>query len=161
MSVKTTKKSLLVSKAKTAYGLLGEIAELVLAEPKRLRMTMFLSTDANRLLGFDPGAAPKCNTVGCICGWATVLRGTRKQIATQQDASIGLYDYGDMPGASILGLDSQQATQLFNPDTGISGQNGTKRQAIEVARRIKRFQKKHRAQLLATKLPNPASVSAT
>lgn len=129
------------SKAKTAYGLLSEIAKLALAEPKRLRMGMWLDREA--ALTFED--APACGTVGCIAGWAVMLRGTRKQ---QREMETNVYcDFSDAPAAAVLGLDSDQAHELFNPQ--VDGSYGTLTHARNAVRRIRRFQKQHAKQLKA------------
>lgn len=136
----SAKKGMPKSRAKTAYGLLGEIARLALAEPKRIRMAWWLT---------DPGAMPEdkrpaCGTVGCIGGWVLTLKGTRAQ---QRDALRGaVTDAGDN-AAAILGLKESQAHALFDPF--VRGRAGTVTQARAVAARIRRFQKQYAAQLKA------------
>jgi hypothetical protein len=139
------KKSLLPkSKAKTAYGLLSEIAKLALAEPKRLRMGMWLDRKAARTFA----DAPACGTVGCIAGWAVMLRGTRQQ---QREMENSVYCVlADAPATAVLGLDRGQAEELFNPN--VDGSYGTLTHARNAVRRIRRFQKEHAAQLKAKKV---------
>lgn len=127
------------SKAKTAYGLLSEVIAVVLAEPKRLRMSIPLSRGAESFYQISPGEMPACGTVGCVAGWAVVLR----------DATIE----GNVTRTArgLLGLDERQADELFF-EWDEEHSDGTEAQARSEARLIRKFQKKYRAQLLAKKV---------
>lgn len=134
------KAKLPVSRARTAYGLLSEIAALALAEPKRMRMSVTLLRD-------DPASAPNfypaCGTVGCIAGWTTVLKGLRT------DPFGGVLS----SAARTLGLIGEQEDDLFCDVPLCSATNQqTVAHAKAVARHIREFQKKYRHQLLAKKV---------
>lgn len=122
------------SKAKTAFGLLSEIAALAIEEPMRMTMNNWY---------LRPGAwkeprrgFPACNTVGCVGGWTETL----------------------VPNAGAdrtLGLSQAQEVELFYPrllmKDGIAhGQ--TLAHARKVVAHIRRFQKKYRGQLLSTRI---------
>lgn len=139
------------SKAKTAYGLLSEIAALALQEPKRMRMSTWLNRKAKRMYGAD--ATPACGTVGCIAGWGAILAGTkREQRALERSGAE--FD-GVIPwkaiGARIFGLNESDALQLFKAD-GIAGNQGTLQHARNVVKCIRRFQQQHAAQLKAKRV---------
>lgn len=134
------------SKAKTAYGVLNTIAKLALDEPKRMRMGTYLDR-------FDKGNPdeplcgikqwPACGTVGCIAGWTTELRPQRSE------KLLSIVDRA----ARVLGLNQEQATQLFHDGKLCTEQGqGTVKHARHVVAHIRAFQQKYRAQLLAKKV---------
>lgn len=125
------------SKAKTAYGLLSEVAALVRAEPKRLAMAIW-TTDGDEDLP-PTGVFPACGTVGCIGGWTETLMRER-----------GI-EYPDAP--TILGLVGEQSALLFCPSRLMNAANQqTPEHAAETVAHIHKFQKRYRAQLLAKKV---------
>lgn len=140
-AVKTIPKS----KAKTAYGLLSEICDLIIAEPKRYNQTRFLAVqggDERPPMGF-----PSCGTVGCVAGWVVALKDRRA------------IKYTDVEGvaSSVLGLVDTQKYQLFSGNA-LNNNNGhgpdpqTKQHARAGVKHIRRFQAKYRAQLLKKKV---------
>lgn len=118
------------SKAKTAYGLLSDIAKLAQEEPARMRMDCW---------GGRPGTytvisrVPACRTVGCIGGWTEVLRPKKR-------------------AARTLGLTNAQELELFYGPLCLEDNQGTRRHASRVVSLISRFQKKYRTQLLTKKV---------
>ncbi len=128
-----------VSKAKTAYGLLSEIAALAIAEPKRIDMARWLVKQVdvdNNLVEAPMLGFPECGTVGCVGGWVDTLKGR----------SSGHAGY-------VLGLTSQQDYQLFYPEDPQLYVNGqTPAHARRIAAHIRKFQRKYKAQLLAKKV---------
>lgn len=136
-----------VSKAKTAFGLLSEVAKVALAEPKRIymglwggqkgnfsRLTSDVTSSGYENIGLHIDKRPACDTVGCIGGWTEALK----------------------PGkaASLrLGLSPTQAECLFYPYRLCEEPNqGTLAHAKKVVAHIKRFQKKYSSQLKRTKV---------
>lgn len=133
-----TKKTIPLSRAKTAYGLLSEIRRLILDEPKRYDQTDVLRT---RPLYGTGSYWPSCGTVGCVAGWATTLKGK-----PSRDGWKTL-----MRARHILGLDAQQADDLF--DGGAAGHDPQKPgHARRGAYHIAAFQVAHAKQLKAKKL---------
>lgn len=127
-----------VSKAKTAYGLLSEIAALSLAEPKRMRMGVFLATNVTS--GDWGDEMPACRTIGCIAGWTTVLTKSGGGDVSEE-------------ARLALGLTTQQSVELFlYKRLCQSFGQGTARHSRRVVSHIRRFQKKYKAQLLAKKV---------
>ena len=120
------------SKAKTAYGLLSEIAALVTAEPKRFDMSTWIRREKhgeNARRGF-----PACGTVGCIGGWTQLLRPREGGAQT------------------ILGLTFEQSNELFTPSGWLAEDGQTAAHARKYVAHLRRFQKKYAAQLKAKKL---------
>lgn len=129
--MKTTK--IPKSRAKTAYGLLGEIRALALDEPKRMEMCSWGGVVGNARFRRE---APACGTVGCIGGWVNVLHPKSRE-----------------EGARIaLGITYDQADELFYGDLCTDDDQGTMKHARRVGALIRKFQKKYRAQLLAKKV---------
>lgn len=125
--------------------LLLKVREAILLEPKRLDMWNWLGTASKR----DNPDGPKCGTIGCISGWACVLkekearglktfRGAARRLLN--DVTIGL-----LAGADALDLTNRQAGDLFVPsswptDLGLCGTvEGTPKHAEVVAKGIDRF----------------------
>jgi hypothetical protein len=122
------------SQAKTAYGLLSDIAKLALTEPKRMWMCAWGGEAGNACDYYALGDGPACGTVGCIGGWTDVLR-----------------PRGD--AWETLGLTGEQRSELFEPRALIRDpEQGTLAHAKRVAAHIRRFQRTYRAQLLRTKV---------
>lgn len=120
------------SKAKTAYGLLSEIKRLILAEPLRLAMGVWLAREDDEYTDSDDVKCyPACGTVGCIGGWTQAL--TRKERTRASD---------------ILGLNDHQQTELFHDGRLVYAKNQqTARHARATAKHIVAFQKKYASQL--------------
>lgn len=143
MSEKTvTRNALPKSRAKTAYGLLSEIAALIVEEPKRYNQHDTLDI-RGRKQGLSLGYAeyPNCGTVGCVAGWVAALISPRP--SRVQDV-LGY-------AGRVLGLSVRQQDCLVSANAA-----GPERQTVAHAQRgvehIRRFQKRYRAQLLAKKL---------
>lgn len=131
-------KSIPKSRAKTAYGLLSEIRALILAEPKRYDQTTFIARE-NDAWSFVLGLKmPACGTVGCVAGWVATLKGPR-------DFS---YEDASMIAEDILGVPCHD---LFNGGA-VKQRPQTAAHAKAGAHHIAKFQKEHRAQLLAKKV---------
>ena len=132
-------KALPKSRAKTAYGLLSEIAALGLAEPKRIQMGIYLHQQG---VDADPDDYyPACGTVGCIAGWTCILK------------SLGWLGSIWGPAMELLGLNLDQANELFHDESLCAAPDQqTKAHAKAVAKHIHRFQKKYAAQLKAKKV---------
>lgn len=120
------------SRAKTAYGLLSEVARVVTEEPKRFDMSLWRKVEGRTM--FPPALGfPACGTVGCLGGWAEVLR-------------------PGIAAAATLGLTDDQANELFCPTgwNAVAGQ--TAAHARKYVAHLRRFQKKYAKQLKAKKL---------
>lgn len=141
------------SNATNAYELLNDVCRVVLEEPKRAYMTTYISAFQ------DPSTAkiggPACGTVGCIAGWVGILK--RPRGAQNGDDVRGYDESGcrntmDERAEGLLGLSTDD---LFTSDlydtAGATTEYtyGTRDYARAVVRKIRAFQKQHRAQLLA------------
>lgn len=128
------------SRAKTAYGLLGEVAALILAEPKRY--------DQRDVLTFKTGDHetyfPACGTIGCVAGWTVALKASAPKVVAGNGNVLGT-------ARKILGLTEGQEYELF-VDSAVGGKSQGLTHARNGARHISQFQKKYRAQLLAKKV---------
>lgn len=129
------------SRARTAYGLLSEIAALALKEPKRIAMGVWCWKGLAGTKKFVESSLvdemevtfPACGIVGCIGGWTETLR----------------------PGCNAwqrLGLNQAQGHELFRPNLVYDIRQQTPWHARATVRHIRRFQQKYRAQLLAKKV---------
>ena len=137
-------KSIPQSKAKTAWGLLQDVKRAILAEPKRIDMTVF----QERKWPSDRG--PACGTVGCFAGWVCALRGHRT------------YDWGvDSRVYEILGHHIDYYTvnggnnHVFNSGEGDACDRtkpGTKAHARAVIARINKFMRLNQSALKAKKV---------
>lgn len=120
------------SRAKTAYGLLSDIAKLALQEPKRMAMAEWMM-DERRDSAPDRGF-PKCGSVGCIGGWTEALRPRNRADQT-------------------LGLSIAQEDELFyDPKLTCADHQQTVAHAKAVARHIAKFQRKYAKQLKAKRV---------
>lgn len=129
------------SRAKTAYGLLSEIVAIVKDEPKRLDMIMPLNLHATESYPL----APSCGTVGCVAGWAVMLRGDPRSESTSITSQ----------GVRILGVQEALGELFYKfPKTprDDAKPKTIARHAAEEITIIRAFQKKYRTQLLAKKL---------
>src|SRR4051812_46510738 len=97
---KTKNRHMPVSKAKTAYELLGEIRKLILEEPLRYDQEKWL--DVGCLLH---DREPKCGTVGCVAGWVVALKEQRTSSAQSVIKCRAM---------AILGIEVNQANWLFS-----------------------------------------------
>ena len=139
MATKRKNKNMPVSKARNAYELLQEIRKLILEEPKRYDQEYTLTVG-------DGPDMPACGTVGCVAGWTVALKLPDR---------VAQYSYGGgvcIRAATILGLDYEQRSLLF--DGGALGRTRpqTLRHAKRGAEHIKRFMEKHAKQLKAKKV---------
>lgn len=140
------KKSLLPkSRAKTAYGLLSEVRKLILAEPQRYTQERYIAREGGEH-GADciagecyPKGAPACGTVGCVAGW----------VATLKHGAAFAYSSTPRIAASVLGLDYEQADELFSGGAlrHVDAQPQTKKYARAGAKHIAAFQKQYADQL--------------
>lgn len=130
------------SNAKTAYGLMSDIKQYILEEPKRIFMGLWIM-DTPEAIKRELGVqGPACGTVGCIAGNAMVL--TRRPLTR-----IGL------PARELLGGDNEDLQDsLYDLFHGyeVKANYGTKKYARIVAKRIEGFQHKHEAALRAVKI---------
>lgn len=139
-----SKSSMPVSKAKTAYQLLDDVADLILEEPLRYDQRYWrLTASAWKM--------PDCGTVCCIGGWVDQLK------ADGQAENVEDFTVARGVGASarnILGLTAAQARELFNPDA--AGDEPVEGQSVEHGfngvRHIRKFQKKYAKQLKAKRV---------
>lgn len=146
--MKKNAKLIPVSKAKTAYALLSEIAALALEEPERIAMRIVHSSgdSLERLIQESARIKkiPSCGTVGCIAGWALVQRGELR--------AEGPWSQLDR-AADMLGLSSHQREDFFCDDTLMDACNQqTLTHAKNVVKHIRAFQRKHAKQLKAKTL---------
>jgi hypothetical protein len=89
--------------------LLRKVAKYILAEPKRLDMNV---TGIATLP--DDEDAPKCGTVGCIAGWASVLALPAMPASPKFRASVMTWESGRIK----LKLNCEEASRLFTePDS--------------------------------------------
>jgi len=135
------KNTMPVSHAKTAYGLLGEIARLIVEEPKRYNQHGWLQREQDRSQ-MQPVEYPSCGTVGCVAGWVVALKAKRRP---------NYFRTGDK-AADILGLDVDQHDELFGSSAAGETDRQTPEHAEAGASHIRRFMQANRAQLLAKKV---------
>lgn len=93
--------------------LLQQVKKVVLAEPRRLDMDVWMD---NRIHGAMKN--PRCGTIGCIAGWATVLAvpskesySKRADAASRQEEETK--EDTQLCGQKALGLTNSQADRLF------------------------------------------------
>lgn len=128
------------SKAKTAYGLLSEIREVILAEPKRYDQfdVLNIGEDAERAYP----DVPSCGTVGCVAGWTVALTFKNpEQLLNVLSAA-----------ETKLGLDDEQADELFGEMAAGNTESQSLEHALAGAKHIAAFQRRYRKQLLAKKV---------
>jgi hypothetical protein len=101
--------------SKKAIRILTKVKEHILEEPKRLDMDQFAAVYSPDTK--DPNL-PACKTQGCIAGWTILLEkpkvwkelsATAATLQFEQD----LDSTSDDTAADILGIDSEQADNLF------------------------------------------------
>jgi len=127
------------SNAKTAYGLMSDIAAYVLEEPKRLWMGDWIIEGDQQIEDIFETQGPACGTVGCIAGNAVVLTGQmgRRQATVTTATEI------------LAGSDYALSDSLYNLflGTDVEAEYGTEKYAQIVVERIEEFQKKHETAL--------------
>jgi hypothetical protein len=134
------------TKAKTAYGLLGDIAKIITAEPLRYNQQDTLSlrsvpAHADLYVQF-----PACGTVGCVAGWVVAL-------THSEDVQWHIERQGRTltRAAEVLGLNGAQHASLFYAGAvPYKVPVQTLEHAKAGAKHIDRFRREHRAQLLKT-----------
>lgn len=132
------------SKAKTAYSLLSEVCAVIAAEPLRYDQWTWGRREGDMSpddLTFHAYVFPACGTVGCVAGWVATLKSKR---------DFDMNNAGTI-ARRILGLGGKDAGELFSPEAARGASQSTAHAAAGV-KHIRRFQKKHRAQLLAKKV---------
>lgn len=87
--------------------LLRKVKATILAEPKRLCMSVWLV----ECLATEGGLA--CKTVGCIAGWACCLSADGRSIAQRRQNAQRTLDWHSS-GRDALGLTDAQADCLFH-----------------------------------------------
>lgn len=130
------------SNAKTAYGLLSDIAAYILEEPKRVYMGDWVITNMDEIRDEFGVEGPECGTVGCIAGNALLLSGRPMQWV-ESNAT-------DLLGGADGNL-QDDVDDLFL-DVEVDAPYGTKKYAQIVAKRIAKFQKEHKAALKAVEI---------
>jgi|SRR5579859_2543571 len=144
------------SKAKNAYELLNDVCRVVLDEPKRVHMDAYITAFQNPgRVACEIGDGPACGTVGCIGGWVAILK-RRPHVDLSTTLSISniaanlltdeegvLKDIVRYPGSlfsdSLFDKHGDQQDYKY----------GTREYARAVVRKIRAFQKRHKAALLA------------
>lgn len=126
------------SKAKTAWGLLGDVKRAMLAEPKRVNMGVWIAKSAD----YAEYPQPACGTIGCLAGWVSLLKGgcpSQHLMSVSEHAQelIGAADYYTAPDD-----DGKPGYHIFNCDgPDLKGHIGTATYAKSIMRRIDRFMK--------------------
>lgn len=133
-----------VSKAKTAYGLLGEVAKIIVAQPERYDHHDWFPILKGQSRTWQPYTqVPACGTVGCVAGWIVAL----KHPSYNDNGPKHVSDLA----ANILGMDVYTADRgLFLAN--VSGKPQTFRHAKAGAKAIETFRQKYATQLKATKV---------
>ena len=134
-------------RTKTAYGLLGQVARHILAEPLRYYQNCFLETRVDEIEDVMHGRVPVCGTMACIAGWMVLLNDGPKRmprfVADRTDAQII-----SRRAVELLGM---YPGDLFDEDT-VCGISGTPEYAKEGAERIYAFMEEHKEHLKAHRL---------
>lgn len=122
--------------------LLKKVREMILAEPRKLNMDVWLDNfRPPNHAGMPPNHAgmPPCGTIGCIAGWALIIHyGDFKQCGHY----LKIGDYQVKTGrvgheaARLLGLDDYEADRLFQHRVVTDYAPGTLGYAEEVVKRI-------------------------
>lgn len=135
------------SNAKTAYGLMSDIAAYILEEPKRVYMGEWLVVGHEEIKDMFGKSGPACGTVGCIAGNAVLLTNRLSQQGSTQEKAFTIIT-GAVDDDSELDNDLYY---LFH-NASVDANYGTKKYAHIVAKRIAQFQKKHEADLRAVQV---------
>ena len=134
-----------ISNAKTAYGLLGDIAKIIVAEPKRYDQTNWIARKGTQRGDNSYAEFPACGTVGCVAGWVVALAGPRNTSP----------DRVEKVAEKILGLDGWDSMELFDANAAGSWMV-TSPQTLEHAeagaKHIQKFRKQYRAKLMAKRI---------
>lgn len=142
-------------KPKTAYGLLMAVKRVILAEPKRVNMDLWLDKHVTPENSGD--SAPACGTVGCIAGWCKAVMGRRLPAHVVTHRLLGFKMEHNEWGSEE---DHSTMRTLFYPESwptllrqrlGLLTP-GTARYAQVVADRIDAFIAEHRTHLKRTKI---------
>src|SRR3990167_2203550 len=96
------------SSAKTAYGRLGEIKRLILAEPLGYDQNVYRIEKSD--LYYLNYTFPKCNTICCVAGWEITLAHSERRV--KEIAKV--YDCAET-AQKDLGLTLDQSKELFEP----------------------------------------------
>lgn len=147
-------KTVPLSKAKTAWGLLQDVKKRVLAAPDAIDMRVLLSRSD----------VTPCGTVGCLAGECCLLTvGRARILSTSPRLGVSLISFaarllGDSlsssmdAGRDVFGTDVEHLFDAGASD-GINDLTpGTKRYARAVVARVNRFMRKHEMRLRRTKL---------
>lgn len=140
------------SKAKTAFGLLGEVRKIILAEPKRYNQGDSISVRRPRNDGGDESEYwPACGTIGCVGGWVYALKYPGRVRFMQRTSRYPIKNPLDA-AQEVLGLTDAQASTLFYSSAAgaLDWEQGRKNHARRGAAHIARFQKKYAKQLKGT-----------
>lgn len=143
MSLITTPRS----DAECAYDLLEDIIKAIDEEPKRIRMGDWLVRTNESPEYLKEHDLPACGTVGCIAGWATVLK---------PDADERYWDV-EGSAAELLGLTADQVSHLFYYFPAVVGEDstaGTREYADKVIAHIREFMAANMAQLVERQIPH-------
>lgn len=129
------------SRAKTAYGVLGEVMRLIEEEPRRYNqqdVLFYLPKDESERLPSDP----PCGTIGCVAGWVHTLTSSRRLAYP----SLVL-----QRAARVLGLNHHLQAELFG-GSAVGGTPQTKAHAKNGVRHIAAFRERYKELLLAQRI---------
>ena len=128
--------------------LLNQVIDAIKADPKRLDMQYFVHEKNSE----DP--EPGCGTVGCIAGWAVLLKNHRRgepmgYVCQRLSKALGQGNSSfPVEAQELLGLSAKQATKLFYLDEwpapfreAYATGNNAKRRVQVTVDRIKHFVK--------------------
>lgn len=155
MSLRLRPKPIKASDATTAWGLLEDVREAILAEPKRANMRVYVE-------GWHPWrGGPACGTVGCLAGWIALLSGrANRQSLLDFDASQAMSVVRNVLGSTLdyytvgRGGERNEGGWVFNSGTGDacwSTKPGTPEHAAAVVDRLDRFMRINERALKARK----------
>ncbi len=145
------------TKTITVGALLGKIKRLIISEPKRLDMGVYVGAFQGRTVhGFAAQDKPACGTVGCMAGWGAVMlrpdgvsgRKLDKRAEDAMTRALG-FDYPDCYDDMVRTVGG-----LFDPEvvTDLDGEDawgcdwpmpGTPEHAAVIAKRIDTYLSQH------------------